>query len=75
MDRMVKCVTNDDKRVPIVRVWLKMNGKKFEEHYNSISSGYGWKTLEYELSLGDLMDLIDYINMAEVRVKDTDLIV
>lgn len=75
MDRMIKCVTNDDRKVPIVRVWLKMNGKEFNEKRHSIAVGHSWTTIEYEISLGDLMDLIDYINMAELKLIDTDIIV
>ena len=75
MDRMIKCVTNDDKKVPIVRIWLKMNGKEFNEKHHSIAGCHGWTSIEYEISLGDLMDLIDYINMAEIKLHDADVIV
>lgn len=75
MDRIIKCVTNDDRKVPIVRVWLKMNGKEFNEKHHSIAGSHSWTSIEYEISLGDLMDLIDYLNMAELKLKDADVIV
>lgn len=75
MDRIIKCVTNDERKVPIVRVWLKMNGKKFNEEHHSIAGSHGWTSIDYEISLGDLMDLLDYIRMAELNRHDVDVIV
>lgn len=73
MDK-IRCssTTTYETLYPVVKVWLKRNGIQYEERENSAGSHY-WKTMIYELSPEQLLELLSYLKEAEVLDKISDI--
>lgn len=57
---------------PVVKVWLKMHDIQYEVRESSAGSHY-WKTMIYELSPEQLVELLSYLKEAEVLDKVSDI--
>lgn len=66
--------TTNSALYPVVKVWLKMHNVQYEERGNSAGSHH-WKTMIYELSQEELMELLLYLKEAEVLDKISDIII
>ncbi len=72
----IKCssTTTSSGLYPVVKAWLKMNHVEYEERENS-AGGHYWKSMVYELSTEQLLELLSYLKEAEVLDKLGDIII
>lgn len=57
---------------PVVKVWLKIHDIQYEEREN-LAGSHHWKTMIYELSPEQLLELLSYLKEAEVLDKISDI--
>lgn len=75
MDKILcSSTTTSDALYPVVKVWLKMHDIQYEERAHS-SGSHCWKTMLYELSPEQLVELIAYLREAEVFNKSSEIII
>ena len=73
-EKLIRCVSTSTMsgKYGVVKAWLKLNKIDFEESEYSAGCHY-WKNCSYELTIQQLIDLLDYLRKAEVLERTSDI--